>query len=61
MINNALLPNQHTPKVFLLSHVQRIAGIPLIVLTILCFISNRLSAQAQRQTSKPKAIELLML
>jgi uncharacterized protein len=58
MINNIFLPTQYIPKALLLSHAPRIAGIPLIMLTILSFISFRLSAQAQNQTSNPKAIEL---
>jgi ankyrin repeat protein len=58
MINNTLLPNQPIPKAFLLSHARRIAVIPLIILHVLCFISCKLSAQAQSQGSKSKTIEL---
>lgn len=58
MINITFLRNQSIPKLFLLSHTLRLAGIQLIMLIVLCFISSKLSAQSQSQTSNSKAIEL---
>src|ERR1700750_2078016 len=58
MIKKPPQPKQRVLKDFLFSRAHHMAGIPLIMATLLCFISLKSSAQLQSQTSSPKAIEL---
>src|SRR5436305_11665618 len=58
MVKKNPQPKQHVLKDFFAKRAHSIAGIPLIMVTLLCYISLKTSAQQQSQINKPNAIEL---